>query len=180
MSAPVARVAELEVVRRLCSRPVRTTFSILLLLTLSLFASAEEASKWTTAITIQRIDDRKQIEGCWALSGEWTGFMGLALELRDGQFRYWFMSDVGSPDRQPKYPFTGKFIVEHGFLVLDTKQDVYDTRWLLITHKGQTGLFPFSAFETITMRRESPHTRMLFRVTEAAAKAEWPRYNAPK
>ena len=159
---------------------MRTTFLIFIFLTLSLFARAEDSLRWNAAITIQRVNDPKQIEGYWSLTPEWEGYMGLALELRDGRYRYWFASDTGPSGPRPKYPFTGKFTVEHGFLVLETKQKVYDDRWLLITHKGRTGLFPFSAFETITMRRESPSTRMLLRVADAAAKTKWPRYNAPK
>jgi hypothetical protein len=159
---------------------VRTTFSIFLFLALSLLARGDEPRHWKAAITIQRINDPKQIDGYWSLTPEWEGYMGLALELRDGRFRYWFRSDTGPSGSGPKYPITGKFTVEHGFLVLETKQKVYDHRWLLITDKGRAGLFPFSAFETITMRRESPSTRMLFRISDAAAKAEWPRYNAPK
>ncbi len=160
---------------------MRTThFLILLLLGLSSLSGAEDVKPWKPTIVIERINDRKEVDGCWALSAGWTGYMGLALELRDGQFRYWFQSDVGSSNSEPKYPFTGTFSVEHGFLVLNTKERVYDTRWLLVTHDGRTGLFPFSAFETITMRRESPHDRMLFRVSDSEAKQKWPRYNATK
>jgi hypothetical protein len=137
--------------------------------------------QWTATLTIRRIDRMEDVEGYWALNDEWTGFMGLALELKENRFRYWFYSDVRSDD-QPKYPIEGKFSIEHGILVLgsdatrDPKQHVYDTKWLLITHDGQDGLFPYSAFETIAMRRESPRTRMLFPVT---SHSKWPVYNAP-
>ena len=159
---------------------VKSALLGILLLACPLVAVAEDSPPWKAAITIERIDHPDQIEGHWSLASEWEGFMGLALELRDGRFRYWFTSDTGGAEPRPVYPFTGKFTVEHGFLVLETEHAVYDKRWLLITHKGRAGLFPFSGFEIITMRRESPHTRMLFRLSDRDARTKWPRYNAPK
>jgi hypothetical protein len=130
---------------------------------------------WTATISLQRIDRIEQVRGYWALTDEWSGFMGLALEINDDRYRYWFYSDVRLED-EPEYPIEGRFSIDHGILVLDSNHRLYDTEWLLVTHEGQKGLFPNSAFKTITMRRESPRTRMLFPV---GSDVEWPIFNAP-
>jgi hypothetical protein len=104
--------------------------------------------------------------------------MGLALELRDGRFRYWFRSDHKTQN-EPQYPVIGKYSLEGGTLVLMTSVKIHDTRWLLVSHAGRTGLFPASSFETIVERKESPHQRMLFRINDELAEEFWPIYNEP-
>ncbi len=141
-------------------------------------AQAEQPAAWAPSITLQHIEDHKEVDGCWTLSSEWTGYMGTALELHDGRFRYWFMSDVRLRD-SPKYPVTGKYTIEGGVLVLAT-EEITESRWLLVSHNGRLGLFPASGFETITARKESPHLRMLFRVPDEVAKVSWPIYNEPR
>ena len=36
-------------------------------------------------------------DGAWALSGKWTGYMGLALRIRGDHYKYWFSSDAAEP-----------------------------------------------------------------------------------
>ncbi len=142
------------------------------LLVVAVFAQgrAEVPSPWLAPITLKRIAERKEIEGYWALSSAWIPYMGLALELRsDGSFRFWFRSDVRVKG-EPKYPVIGKYSIEGGILTLATSADIYDPRWVLISHAGRTGIFPLSNFDTIISRQESPHERMLFQIDDQIAR----------
>lgn len=151
----------------------------LLVLALLSQGRGEGALPWSATVTLRRIEEHKEVEGHWTLSSEWTGYMGLALELRtDGSFRYWFKSDVRPPG-EPKYPVTGKYSIVDGTLVLVASAEIYDTRWYLISHDGRIGLFPASSFETIVGRRESPRDRMLFQIGTEKAEKAWPIYNEP-
>ncbi len=136
-----------------------------------------EMPDWQPKITLQRIDRKVQVEGYWTLGAEWKGSMGLALELKNGQFRYWFYSDVPPPKDASTNPVAGKFILSDGILVLETNERVYNSRWILVSFNGRTGLFPLSGFETITTRKESPSERMLYRLSDTVEPEGWPIYN---
>ncbi len=159
---------------------MKKVFGIFLVLATLSQAAGEESSRWSAVITLQRIEERKEVEGYWVLGSVWNPYMGLALELRgDGNFRFWFRSDVRMKG-EPQYPVSGKYSIEGGVLTLSTSTDIYDTRWLLISHGGRTGLFPLSFVDTIVSRKETPPERMLFRLDEQVAKKSWPIYNEPE
>jgi hypothetical protein len=125
--------------------------------------SAADQKTWEASVTLKSIEYDSEILGTWSLRG-WEGYMGIVLSLeKDNMFSYWFYSDVVTGD-EPKYPIKGKYKIEYGCLVLETEARVYDTRWVLLNYGGKTGLFPYSGFETIIMRKETPDTRMLFRL----------------
>jgi hypothetical protein len=58
------------------------------------------------------------IEGAWALSHKWRGFMGVALVIKSNQFKYWFCSDAAG-DSEPQYPITGlvEFDADAGIVI---------------------------------------------------------------
>jgi hypothetical protein len=65
--------------------------------------------------------DAKVPEGVYSMCEEVAGFSGEVLELKDGKFRYWFYSDVGT-DKEPTYPLTGTYRISGTTLTLDNEQ----------------------------------------------------------
>jgi hypothetical protein len=74
------------------------------------------------------------INGAWVLSEKWHGYMGIALVIKDNEFKYWFYSDAKLPD-EPKYPITGKVEFDGDIirLVPNGNEHLYDTKWRLVT-----------------------------------------------
>lgn len=56
-------------------------------------------------------------EGVYHLCREVSGFSGETLELKEGQFRHWFYSDVGGGGS--KYPTSGTYVIRGNKLILD-------------------------------------------------------------
>ena len=63
------------------------------------------------------------IEGVYVHPNEIGGFTGTILELKDGEFRYWFCSDVGRDDTP--YPQKGTYAVDDGVLKLSNGRRWY-------------------------------------------------------
>jgi hypothetical protein len=57
-------------------------------------------------------------EGVYKTCEEVSAFSGETLELREGQFRYWFYSDVHT-GKEPAYPLSGAFRIKGNTLVLE-------------------------------------------------------------
>jgi hypothetical protein len=73
------------------------------------------------AVVLSLQADAKLPEGVYSLCEEVAGYSGEVLELRDGKFRYWFYSDVGT-DKEPTYPLSGTYAVSGTTLTLDNKE----------------------------------------------------------
>lgn len=67
------------------------------------------------------------------------------LELKDGQFRYWFRSDMRSW-REPIYPVTGKYATNGGMVILP-RDGIYQTNWTSMSYQGQTTLWRTAALK---------------------------------
>ena len=63
-----------------------------------------------------KLETTPLLEGVYVTSSEIRGFTGTILELRDGAYRYWFYSDVGTNDST--MPETGTYAVEYGIVQL--------------------------------------------------------------
>ena len=63
-------------------------------------------------------EEPKPLDGVYTMCKEVQGYSGETIELRAGKFRYWFYSDVVTPDR-PQYPLTGTYRIDGKTLVLD-------------------------------------------------------------
>lgn len=65
------------------------------------------------------------------------------LELKGGNFRYWFKSDVLMRN-PPNYPVVGKYQANGGAVTLPHK-DIYETNWTSMTYDGKVTLWRPSA-----------------------------------
>jgi hypothetical protein len=65
--------------------------------------------------------DAKLQEGVYSMCEEVAGYSGEVLELKDGKYRYWFYSDVGT-DKEPTYPLSGAYRISGTTLTLDNDQ----------------------------------------------------------
>ena len=83
-----------------------------------------------------------------------VAFQTAILELKDGQFRYWFQSDAKFGE-EPIYPQTGKYAVEGGKVTIEIKiatmkgfaggppRDFFRTEvWQFMKYEGKTVLWP--------------------------------------
>lgn len=60
------------------------------------------------------------VDGLYTLCAEVAGYTGETLELKNGNFRYWFYSDVHVIGKKEiKYPLTGKFKIDGKSLILE-------------------------------------------------------------
>jgi hypothetical protein len=73
------------------------------------------------AVLLSLQADAKLPEGVYSMCQEVAGYSGEVLELKDGKFRYWFYSDVGT-DKEPAYPLTGTYRISGTTLTLDNDQ----------------------------------------------------------
>ena len=81
------------------------------------------------------------LEKAWVLSGEWAGYMGIAIELSSNQYYYWFYSDVGYGE-EPEYPLTGDYTFEGEVLSLQAGgHHLYSTEWVVTNHADQACLW---------------------------------------
>jgi hypothetical protein len=92
----------------------------------------------------------RSLDGAWALSGKWTGYMGLALKIRGNRYKYWFSSDVGPAvfettingrterrtEKLPKYPLKGRFVLRGDVIELLGSGDYYDRKWHRIKYRN--------------------------------------------
>lgn len=67
------------------------------------------------------------------------GYSTTVLELKDGQFRYWFKSDVVL--KSPlEYPLKGKYVVKQGAVTL-LNEDVLEKEWTFMSFDGKITLW---------------------------------------
>jgi len=110
--------------------------------------------------------DWKKYSGYWSFTDVWVPWMGAALEVKDGKFKFWFKSDVGEL-HPTKYPIEGKAEVINGILNLVTDKSVYSKKWYLVVGYGQEfGIFPLDNLGTILVRDEKPTERMMALVSK--------------
>jgi hypothetical protein len=104
-----------------------------------------------TSLVVASTTFAGEFDGAWVLSGQWTGYMGLALKIRGDHYKYWFSSDVGSTtieitdterhtttrytEKPPRYPFTGRAVVRGDTLELRGPGDYYDRKWRRLTYR---------------------------------------------
>ena len=77
---------------------------------------------------------RSHLDGAWVLSGQWTGYMGIALKIDGDRYKYWFYSDAGDDSR--KYPLTGRLKVHGDVIELLGAGSYYDRKWHRIVYRG--------------------------------------------
>lgn len=89
------------------------------------------------------------------------GFSQLVLELRNGQYRYWFSSDVGIDD-EPVYPLTGQYTVTGSVVHLERKHPIVQDEWTFMRLNGQPTLWRPAAIKAWTATRTLDHYGVLY------------------
>lgn len=138
----------------------------LLIACLLCFVSARGGEKaFEFNVTFQEIKDPKEIIGKWSFSGAWMGCMGMAIEFKEKEFRYWFRSDVKLPN-EPKYPITGTWELVKGVVVLKAPDGVhlYSDEWVMTKFGKSVGLTAPSNTKVLIWQQSTPETRMLTKV----------------
>jgi hypothetical protein len=108
--------------------------------------------------------DAPSLDGAWALSEKWTGYMGIALVIKGDTFKYWFYSDAKTGN-EPKYPITGKAEIKKGVIHLtptDPKLRLYSSAWQSVVYKGQTCLIAESDLKKFREKHEDD--RLLYKL----------------
>jgi hypothetical protein len=141
----------------------------------------------TLAIAVLFIASRavaSEFDGAWALSGKWTGYMGLALQIRGDHYKYWFSSDqaeplftseITTPDgrridghtyilKRPKYPLTGRAVIHGGTFELRGRGEYYDRTWRHIVYRGVPCLLAEQHYREWRRSGRLAEDRLLFRV----------------
>jgi hypothetical protein len=89
----------------------------------------------------------------------------LILELKGGQFRYWFSSDVRGWWREPTYPLHGSYTTNGGTITLSQKE-ISQTNWTFMTYRGQPTLWRPSALTSWDEARILDPWGVLYPATE--------------
>jgi hypothetical protein len=108
------------------------------------------------------------IDGAWVLSEKWTGYMGIALVIKENEFKYWFYSDFRS-STEPRYPITGKIESDGDSIrLVPSVRDahLYDTAWHFVVHKGEISLLAESHFREYRSGKRFPDDRLLHRIDD--------------
>ncbi len=92
------------------------------------------------------ITNGRLAEGVYATPSEISGYSGTTLELKDGNFRYWFYTDVRGPD-EPEYPITGKYKFQDGKVILNN-DEVNQSVWFVDVVNGIPVLWRDDALKT--------------------------------
>ena len=152
------------------------TFLIVCVLCFVSACGSEKAFEFN--VTFKEVKDPKEIIGKWSFSGAWMGCMGMAIEFKEKEFRYWFRSDVKLPN-EPKYPIIGTWEVVKGVVVLKPPDGVhlYSKEWVMTKFGESVGLTDPGNTNVLICQKSTPETRMLTKV-----KGEppiWPMFNTP-
>ncbi|MEY2507708.1 MAG: hypothetical protein QOH01_2037 [Verrucomicrobiota bacterium] len=121
-----------------------------------------------------------EFDGAWALSGKWTGYMGLALRISGDRYKYWFSSDVGPTtfettingkttrytEKPPRYPLTGRIIIRGDVLELRGAGEYYDRKWHRIVYRGVPCLLADEHYREWRRTGRLPDDRLLFRIPQ--------------
>jgi hypothetical protein len=119
-----------------------------------------------------------EFDGAWVLSGQWTGYMGLALKIDGQHYKYWFSSDVGPTtfettinghttrytQKPPRYPLTGRVIVRGDTIELRGLGDYYDRTWRRIVYRGVPCLLAEQHYREWKQSGRLADDRLLFRL----------------
>ena len=140
-------------------------------------ASEEAVDPFAFSITFREIQQKSDVIGRWAFASEWDGYMGMALELNENGFRYWFMSDVGQRSRG--YPVEGTWEIDKGRITLihESDEHIYSEVWMLAESNGRIGLINPDDMKTLMMQHRQPTTRMMFMMPDSFK--HWPVHNYP-
>lgn len=152
--------------------------TVLILLAMC-FGKAHAAEKaFELNVTYQEVKDAKEIIGKWAFSAQWSGYMGMAIEFKEHEFRYWFSSDVKSPD-DPKYPIVGTWELVKGVVVLKAPNgiDLYSDEWVMTKTKDSVGLTNPGDVKVLIWQKSPADTRMLTKIQ--GSPSVWPMLNTP-
>jgi len=152
------------------------TFLIVCVLCFVYARGSEKAFEFS--VTFKEVKDPKEIIGKWTFSEQWSGYMGMAIEFKEREFRYWFSSDFKSPD-EPKYPVVGTWELVKGVVVLKAPDGVhlYSNEWVMTKFKDSFGLTNPSDVKVLIRQKSSPDTRMLTKVQ--GVPPVWPMLNSP-
>ncbi len=88
-------------------------------------------------ISVACFSAQSSVQGIY---GVHTGYVGEAIELKDGQFRYWYSTDMLYPG-MPQYPFTGTYSIEKDILTLH-HPDLEKKAWRCKIINGNRFLMP--------------------------------------
>ena len=156
--------------------PSMRTIFIIFTLCFGTTHAAEKAFAFN--VTYLEIKDAKEIIGKWSFSEQWSGYMGLAIEFKEHEFRYWATSDFKSPDK-PKYPIVGTWELVKGVVVLKAPNGIhlYSDKWVMTKSKDSLGMTSPGDVEVLIWQKSSPDTRMLTKVK--GTPPEWPMLNTP-
>ena len=151
--------------------------TILILLTLCSGPSLASEKPFEFNVTYLEVRDAKEIVGKWSFSAQWAGYMGLAIEFKEHEFRYWFYSDMKSPN-EPKYPIVGTWELVKGVVVLKAPDGVhlYSDEWVMTKFKDSVGLTNPGDVKVLIWQKASPDTRMLTKVHGPSP--DWPMLNS--
>ena len=105
---------------------------------------------------------RPDFDGAWVLAGKWTGYMGIALKIDGGRYKYWFYSDAG--DDSGKYPLTGRLKVHGDVIEILGAGSYYDRKWHRIVYRGVPCLFADLHYREWKQGKGFADDRLLFRL----------------
>lgn len=156
--------------------PLMRTFLIASVLCFVSARGSEKAFEFN--VTFKEVKEPKEIIGKWSFSGAWMGYMGMAIEFEEKEFRYWFRSDVKLPN-PPKYPISGTWEVVKGVVVLKPTGGVhlYSEEWVMTKFGKSVGLTAVGDTKVLIWQQSTPETRMLTKVL--GKPPVWPMFNTP-
>ena len=89
-----------------------------------------------------------------------NGYSTTIIELRDGQFRYWFDSDTKKKPL-PNYPLSGKYSAQRETITLPHK-DIHEQEWTFMTFDGKVTLWRRAALKYWDETKKIDHYGVLF------------------
>ena len=152
--------------------------TVLILVALCILQARGGEKEFELHVTYKGIKDAKEIIGKWTFSEQWSGYMGMAIEFKEHEFRYWFYSDVKSPD-EPKFPIIGTWEVVKGVVVLKAPEGVhlYSEEWVMTKFGESVGLTNPGDVKVLIWQKASPASRMLTKWQ--GEPPSWPMLNRP-
>ena len=131
----------------------------------------------TAALFVASSVTAGEFDGAWVLSGQWTGYMGLALKIHGDHYKYWFSSDraptifestidghtTRSIEEMPRYPLTGRVIIRGDTIKLRGAGDYYDRQWRRIVYRGVPCLLAEQHYREWKKSGRLADDRLLFR-----------------
>jgi hypothetical protein len=111
-----------------------------------------------------------QIDGVYLLCEEVAGYSGETLELDNGNFRYWFYSDVGGPERT--YPLIGTYVIKEDRLILQ-HPDIYSSERTLASVNGHSVIWREEGLELWREQKRIHPYAVLIRVPGGRIDDPW-------